>query len=82
MEPKKRVLGKLSQEEVDDFTVLFEMYDTDESGQVDIFEFKEGIQRTGLMAFDLCDTAFESMDKNEDGQISLKEFLEFFSVYE
>ena len=40
MVPKKKVLGKLTEEERDDFVELFELYDTDESGYVDIFEFK------------------------------------------
>ena len=63
----------------DDFEELFALYDTDESGFVDIFEFKFGIQRTGLLENDLCDTVFESMDANEDGQVSIKEFLNFFA---
>ena len=40
VQPKKKVLGKLTEEEKDDFVELFELYDTDESGYVDIFEFK------------------------------------------
>ena len=38
--PKKKVLGKLTEEERNDFVELFELYDTDESVYVDIFEFK------------------------------------------
>ena len=79
VKPKKKVLGQLTQEEKDDFEELFALYDTDESGFVDIFEFKFGIQRTGLLENDLCDTVFESMDANEDGQVSIKEFLNFFA---
>ncbi|QDZ23992.1 hypothetical protein HOP50_12g65320 [Chloropicon primus] len=79
VQAKKRVLGKLTEQERGDFIELFSLYDLDESGHVDIFEFKEGIHRTGLMDINLCDTVFESMDTNEDGQISIKEFLNFFA---
>ena len=72
-------MGSLTEEEKEDCIELFNLYDTDESGHVDIFEFKDGINRTGLMEASLCDTVFDSMDTNADGQVSLKEFLEFFA---
>ena len=63
----------------DDFEELFGLYDLDESGHVDIFEFKDGIARTGLMDIELCDTVFETMDINQDGQVGIREFLLFFA---
>ena len=78
-EVKRTVLGKLTQEDKDDFEELFGLYDLDESGHVDIFEFKDGIARTGLMDIELCDTVFETMDINQDGQVGIREFLLFFA---
>ncbi len=77
--PKRKVLGKLTQDEINEFRELFELFDTDQSGQVDIFEFKYGIKRTGLLDENICDDLFERMDSNEDGQISIDEFLIFFA---
>lgn len=69
---------KLSEEEREDIKALFNLYDMNQDGYVDKFEFQEGLRATDLIVGVNVDELFSFLDTDNDGKVSQREFISYF----
>ena len=68
---------KLTEKQSKDLQLLFEQYDEDNSGEINLKEFISASQRFGVKE-EVVKTSFYCMDKDNTDSITFKEFQQFF----
>ena len=72
-------MDKLDSEQIASYQVMFEKYDTDKNGSIDIEELNEMLKSCGItMTQDELQDIIAEFDTDNNGSIDFEEFVQIF----